>query len=77
MEITNSSLNSGNVIIRHTYELVNNLLYYKIEYNPNLIGKFHEHISSEEGNEISGELVPKLPASLAERLFYNLGNRKI
>jgi hypothetical protein len=42
-----------------------------MEINPNLIEKYHEDISAVD-NVVEGELIPRLPLSFTEKLFYNL-----
>lgn len=78
LEITKENLNSTDVIIRHTFELVDNVYNYRIDFNPNLIEKLHEEVSSNnESNSISAEMVPQLPITFTEKLFYNFRNNKI
>ena len=66
-QIINSSINSTNIIIRHNYELVDGILQYRMEVNPN-------QESHEEVDEASGELVTNLPLSFTERFFIRLGH---
>lgn len=62
------------MIVRHNFEMVDNILQYRLEINPNLIEKYHEDLSTaNENNTIEGELVPKLPLSATEKLFIQLG----
>ena len=71
-QVLQSSINSSDIIVRHNYELVDNVFQYRLETNPNLIGKYHEDMSKEQ-EEISSELVPKLPLTFTEKLFIELG----
>lgn len=72
-EVTKSSINSTQIVVRHNYEIVDNVLQYRLEINPNLIEKYHEDLESSNGDHsISSELVPTLPLSLTERFYFNL-----
>ena len=46
---------------------------YRLEVNPNLIDNYHEDILLIDGNEMSCELVPKLPLTFTEKMFIELG----
>jgi hypothetical protein len=71
-EIINPSISSTDIIVRHNYEVLGNVLQYRFEVNPNLSVRYHEEI--EGGQDISSELVPKLPLTFTERFFIQLGN---
>ncbi len=71
-EILNSSINSSDIIVRHNYELVNNVFQYRMEVNPNLADKFHECLNKDQV-EIGSELVPQLPLTFTEKLFIEFG----
>ena len=73
LEITRSSLNSTDIIVRHNYELVDGQLQYRLEINPNLIEKYHEDLSTpNEDNTIGSELVPKFATTFTETIFHKL-----
>lgn len=72
-EITRECINSTDIIVRHNFELVDGILHYKLEVNPNLVEKHHEDLSTpNEDNSIGSELIPKFPSSFTEQLFHKL-----
>lgn len=73
MQITQESLNSTDFVLRHNYELVGEKLEYRLEINPNLIEEHYEELSTPNPDHvIRGELVPQIPLTYTERMFYNL-----
>ena len=70
-QIINPAISSTDIIVRHNYEVVGDVLQYRLEVNPNLAERYHEEIQG--GQEISSELVPKLPLTYTERFFIQLG----
>jgi hypothetical protein len=62
--------------MRHNYELLDDQLVYRVEINPKLADQYHEELDLGDGDSVtsvtSSELLPVLPKTLTERLFYNV-----
>lgn len=77
-QVIKPSIEDTEIVVRHNFELIDNEFVYRLEINPKLIEQYHEEIVLKNGkDQISSELVPRLPMSFTERLFYNLPSLKI
>ena len=71
-QILENDITNTNIILRQSFTLENSTLNYKIEINQKLINLLPEEIKSNE-ELIEAEVVPVLPLTLTERLFFQLG----
>jgi hypothetical protein len=73
-DIIKPDIRDTKIILRHNYIIENSKLHYQIDVNPNFLDKQHEDFYPlNQSATIGSELVPQLPLSWAERIFFNLG----